>query len=191
MLLNRNTNIAKTSWGFFISLIEKYTPLRFRGDAIESVFNYLPIDGRLCTSGQPTEQQFANIQGAEYTQVINLAPHATENALSDEASLLAKLGLRYIHIQVDFKNPTEKDFEQFASTMQAIAQEKVWVHCAANMRVSAFLYRYRCAVLGADPDTARRYLEKIWEPFGVWKDFISPGSGLCFLKDVCNPRPKI
>lgn len=43
--------------------------------------------------------------------------------------------------------------------MQGLGDDKVWVHCAANMRVSAFIYRYRCTVLGEDRDTAARDLQ--------------------------------
>ena len=49
---------------------------------------------------------------------------------------------------------------------------QLWVHCAANMRLSAFMYRYRVCVLGVDKRVARSDLNKIWEPFGVWKKFV-------------------
>jgi len=53
------------------------------------------------------------------------------------------------------------------------ASEKTWVHCAANMRVSAFMYKYRCEILNENAVKAKVDLEKIWEPFGAWKNFIS------------------
>ena len=59
--------------------------------------------------------------------------------------------------------------------MEDCAGEKTWVHCAANMRVSAFIYRYRCAVLGEAEQVAKQDLEKIWQPFGNWKTFLSNG----------------
>ena len=58
----------------------------------------------------------------------------------------------------------EEDFNQFVKSVQAVADEKVWIHCAANARVSAFLYRYRCSVLGEDEPTAESDLRKIWRP---------------------------
>ena len=51
--------------------------------------------------------------------------------------------------------------------------QKVWLHCAANMRVSAFVYCYRCAVLKQDPELAKKDLSKVWEPIAVWKKFIA------------------
>ena len=93
----------------------------------------------------------------------------TENALKNEEALLSQSGMRYIHIPVNY-TPTEENFNQFETSMQETVDEKVWVHCAANARVSAFLYRYRCSVLGEDEPTARKEMQKIWEPFGVWKN---------------------
>ena len=168
------SNTTKTIWGFVVSVIEKYTPLKFGGDAIEDVFNYLQISNTLSTSGQPTEQQFHAIRDAGFNTVINLLPRDTENSLKNEEILLAELGIRYIHIPVSY-TPKEEDFNQFVKSMQTVADEKVWIHCAANARVSAFLYRYRCSVLGEDEATAESDLRKIWSPFGVWKKFIFRG----------------
>ena len=68
--------------------------------------------------------------------------------------------------------PTQADFDTFATAMQDSLGEKIWIHCAVGMRASAFLYKYRCAVLGEDKQTALWDLREIWEPFGVWKKFL-------------------
>ena len=165
-------NTIKTTAGYLLSLVSRYTPVNLKHDTLESIYNYLPIHDQLSTSGQPTEKQFALIKNAGFTHVINLAPHHAENALPDEAGLLSGLGLEYHHIPVNFQAPEEQKFQQFVDTMEQLNQEKVWLHCAANMRVSAFLYRYRRDVLKENPATARQQLEKIWEPFGAWKPFL-------------------
>lgn len=165
-------NTLKTTGGFLVSLLGKYTPLKFEKAQLEGIYNYVEISEKLHTSGQPTEKQYPLLKAAGFNTVINLAPHKAENALTDEASLAKELGIQYIHIPVDFKNPTDADFERFTAVMQKHDKEKLWVHCAANMRVSAFLFRYRCSVLGEDRDTARQDMDKIWEPFGVWKQFV-------------------
>ena len=165
-------NTLKTSIGFCATMIEKYTPFKFSKNTLEGIYNYLPINDVVSTSGQPTEAQFKLIKDAGYRIVINLAPQEA-NALADEDALMAELGLEYVHIPVDFKNPTEEDFRKFVSAMENASGKKTWVHCAANMRVSAFMYMYRCGVLKEDVNEARRDLEKIWEPMGVWKNFVS------------------
>ena len=113
------------------------------------------------------------IRDAGFQTIINLAPHGVENSLPNEAAVVEGLGVNYIHIPVDFTNPTDADFDQFSSTLQSLEGKKTWVHCAANMRVSAFTYRYRRDVLKQDASVIEKDLHRIWEPFGVWQKFVS------------------
>ncbi len=167
-------NTLRTTLGFLATLITRYTPLDLSKPSVEGIFNHLRISDALTTSGQPTEEQFQRVRDAGFRQVINLAPHGGENALPDEAATLAALGIDYVHIPVDFRAPSEDDFDRFCEAMEACEGEPLWVHCAANMRVSAFVYRYRRDVLHENPEAAARDLKKIWEPFGVWKAFVAP-----------------
>ena len=80
--------------------------------------------------------------------------------------------MRYIHIPVVFDAPTTADFERFCAAMADRGTRPVHVHCIVNARVSAFLYRYRCEVLGWDEAQARPALDAIWRPGGVWARFI-------------------
>ena len=80
--------------------------------------------------------------------------------------------MAYTHIPVEFDAPTEDDFDRFAATMGAIGDATVHVHCIANLRVSAFLYRYRRDVSGVDAARAREAMTTVWEPGGVWAAFI-------------------
>jgi uncharacterized protein (TIGR01244 family) len=167
-----HANTMRTALGFLSTLITRFTPIDLSRKSLEGIFNFLPIDDRILTSGQPTEAQLELVRDAGYRYVINLAPHHAENALPDEAATLKALGVAYVHIPVDFEAPTEADFERFCAAMEGIGTERVLVHCAANMRVSAFMYRYRRDVLAEDPDVISRDLERIWKPFGVWKAFV-------------------
>ena len=49
--------------------------------------------------------------------IINLGLHTHEKALPDEAASVSRLGMTYIHIPVDFQNPTDEDFAKFCSAM--------------------------------------------------------------------------
>ncbi len=168
-----HTNTLKTVVGFCREFIQKHSRLNRRSTSLADIYNYLNIAGLYPTSGQPSEAQFQLIRAAGYQTVINLAPNSIlENAVVNEREILAKLGIEYIHIPVDFKRPGEKKYQTFVSTLEQYADKKIWVHCAANMRVSAFTYRYRCTVLGVDSAVARADLQKIWQPIGVWKQFI-------------------
>ncbi|MEM1037310.1 MAG: protein tyrosine phosphatase family protein [Pseudomonadota bacterium] len=170
-----SANTVKTVFGFLATLTRRVIPDRLLAGRIERIYNYRNISDRIATSGQPTPAQFELIRDAGFKLVINLAPHGTENALADEAGVLASIDLPYVHIPVDFQAPSEADFEQFCDVMKAHDSKQIWVHCAANMRVSAFVYRYRRDVLGEDEAAAREAMLSIWTPFGAWKAFTRPG----------------
>ena len=85
------------------------------------------------------------------------------------------MGIRYIHLPVVFTSPTRDDFERFIDALESCDDNRIWVHCAANMRVSAFFFKYRTERLGWTAEQAQADLHKIWEPgklMGVWQDFI-------------------
>lgn len=163
----------RTLLGAIPTYLHRWLRLPVGGARFETTYNFVRIDERLTTSGQPTAKQLRSLPTQGIDTVINLAPHDAENALRNEADCLAALGMTYIHIPVDFKNPTEADFARFCQHMQALRDQPLHVHCAANMRVSAFIYRWRVQVLGEDATTAQRDLHRIWEPFGVWREFIA------------------
>lgn len=168
-----HSSTLKTISGFCREFIEKHTPFKRHSTSVTDIYNYLNIEGLYATSGQPSEAQFQLIRDADYQTVINLAPNSVfENAVVNEREVLTKLGMAYIHISVDFKRPSEKKFQAFVEALQQNEHKKVWVHCAANMRVSAFTYQYRRTLLEVNDEIAKADLQKIWQPVGVWKNFI-------------------
>ncbi|MCH1460646.1 MAG: protein tyrosine phosphatase family protein, partial [Luminiphilus sp.] len=121
------------------------------------------------------EAQFSLVKEAGYTTVINLAPESHENALGNEDEILERMGIRYIHLPVVFTNPTREDFDRFVDALESCDDDRIWVHCAANMRVSAFVFKYRTERLGWSSHEAETDLHRIWEPgkvMGVWQTFI-------------------
>lgn len=134
----------------------------------EGTYHWLRLDERLTTSGQPREDELAAIKALGVSHVINLGLHTHEKALPNEAASVAALGMTYIHQPVDFATPTAADLERFVATMEGLKGETIHVHCIANYRVSAFIYRYRIDVLGWDKARARADLDRIWRPTGAW-----------------------
>jgi protein tyrosine phosphatase (PTP) superfamily phosphohydrolase (DUF442 family) len=104
--------------------------------------------------------------------VINLALPASDNALANEGSVVTGLGMAYVHIPVNFKAPTSQDFRAFCRVMEAFEDRPVFVHCAANMRVSAFVFLYRVLRQQVAPSEAEGDLRAIWQPDPVWTRFI-------------------
>ena len=76
---------------------------------------------------------------------------------------MAAAGIAYTHIPVPFDAPGDAHFKAFVAAYEAGATP-VHVHCIANMRVSAFLYRYHRDVKAMAEPEARALMKRIWSP---------------------------
>ncbi len=139
---------------------------------LENIYNFLKLSDSIATSGQPTEEQFSAIKDAGYQVVLNLALPESPNALPDEKKVVEAQAMQYIHIPVVWENPTLENVTHFFSVMEANADKNIFVHCAANMRVSAFMYLYRRLHEGMSDEEAKKDLHQIWVPNQVWQNFI-------------------
>jgi protein tyrosine phosphatase (PTP) superfamily phosphohydrolase (DUF442 family) len=139
---------------------------------LAEICNFRRISETLGTAGQPLPDQFAAIRAAGYEVVVNLAMPTSTNALANEAELVAEQGMAYVHIPVVWEQPTEDDLAQFFATMEAYRGRPVFVHCALNMRVSVFVLLYRVLRLGVPLEVAQVDLLSIWDPDGVWAQFM-------------------
>jgi len=141
--------------------------------ALSSIYKLRAIDKSLCTSGQPTVAQLQEIAAAGFKTVINLALHDDPRySLPDEAGTVRSLGMDYVHIPVQFSSPTKQDLAEFFAAMKAHKDQKVWVHCAANIRVSVFLGLYRVIEQRQEREVAFAQLSELWQPDEVWSAFI-------------------
>jgi protein tyrosine phosphatase (PTP) superfamily phosphohydrolase (DUF442 family) len=140
--------------------------------ALNHIRNFLRIDDRLVTGGMPRADDFAAIRQAGIDVVINLALPTSDHALPNEGELVSAQGMTYVHIPVQFDAPQPADFDRFTGLMEACAEQRVFVHCAVNKRVSAFVFLHRVRH-GVDRVVAERDLRHIWEPDGVWREFVN------------------
>jgi uncharacterized protein (TIGR01244 family) len=131
------------------------------------------VSPRLLTAGQPTAEDFKALKVMGVEVVINLSMPDSDHALPDEDRIVAAQGQRYHHIPVVFEAPTADDFERFRNAMSASRDSTVFVHCAANKRVSAFVYLWRVLTQGVPQDVAERDLLAVWTPDAVWSAFIA------------------
>ena len=141
--------------------------------ALQTIHNYVRISDRLATSGQMTYEQIEDVARAGFQVVVNLAP-AREEQNGREGYLMAERGITYVNIPVDWQQPSLRDLDMFFAVMDANRDRKVYVHCFANMRASAFTYLYRTMVLGHNEQGARRDMEVIWDPASQmqWGEFV-------------------
>ena len=139
---------------------------------MSDILNYIKINELISTSGQPTPEQFKLIAQEGFEVVINLALHNASNAIENEDIVVTDLNMAYFHIPVNFENPKASDLKLFVNTLQALGANKVWVHCALNYRVSAFMYVYHKYVLKTPFDDIDLSMFEQWGPDSKWQELI-------------------
>jgi protein tyrosine phosphatase (PTP) superfamily phosphohydrolase (DUF442 family) len=140
---------------------------------MEDIFGFVKVSNKLYSAGQPTAAQLGRLSRWGVQSVINLALPTSDGAVKDEAAILASQGIAYYPIPVVWEAPTEENFRDFCQLMHRLSGQTILVHCAANMRVSAFLFLYRTLELGLPLAEARATMNQIWEPTGQWRAFVT------------------
>ena len=140
--------------------------------AIEDIRNFVLVSEDLATSGQPSEAQMQDVARAGFDIVVNLGLLDPRYCLADEAGLVESLGMTYRHLPVDFTAPRLEDLDTFFDVMGSSRGKKVFVHCAANYRVSSFVALYGEATLGWSTEEADAHIRRVWSPNDTWKNFI-------------------
>lgn len=131
---------------------------------VRDILNFHEMTDQIAIGGQPTVSQLAQVADAGYSVVVNLAMHDSDNAIPEEGSVTASLGMSYIHIPVPSDAPTSTHVRKFFNVMDAFEGEKVFVHCVVSGRVSAFINRYMMLRKGASAEQATSPLLQRWLP---------------------------
>lgn len=139
---------------------------------IDTIYNFLSVSSNLATAGQPDEQELHAIGLAGFEVVINLGLADAEYAVAEEQNILTGYGIEYIHIPVSFENPEVEEFHRFSACFATLAGRRVFLHCAANKRVSVFLALHRILNESWPVDHAMAAVHEIWTPNEVWQTFI-------------------
>lgn len=169
------TNIC----GYFFNIAKRIILKGFRATNIKKIYNYHRVKGLFDTSGQPSKEQLELIAREGYKAVINLAPNSLiESSVFNEKEILSNANVEFIHIPVDFKQPKQENFDEFVAQVLKFKNEKIWIHCAANMRVSAFVYKYRKEILNLSHHEIIDDLKTIWIPNKNWRSFLNLPSHL-------------
>ena len=141
------------------------------GDLSEIV-NYREYSPQFSSSGQPTAEQLKSASDAGFKRVIYLAFSDNHTAIETEDRVVKKLGMDYVHIPVDFENPTLEDFEDFAAVINRDRDKRTLLHCQINLRASTFSFLYRVIYGGVPMAKAKQDLDAIWIPDKIWYRFI-------------------
>lgn len=139
---------------------------------MHKILNYIQVNNNIATSGQPTPKQFEEIANEKYEIVINLALSTSSNAIKDEDKIVSELGMTYIHIPVDFEEPSKEHLKQFLRILASLDERKVWIHCALNYRVSAFMYVFHKYIYQTPFDEIDLTLLEEWCPDTKWQELM-------------------
>jgi uncharacterized protein (TIGR01244 family) len=142
--------------------------------SVSDVYNYRKVNDQISTGGQPTEEQLRAAAAEGFTTVINLATIDPDRSLADEGGLVRSLGMTYHHIPVKWDDPQANDFAAFEAVIQTSTTEKVFIHCMANFRVTAFYGLYAMKHLGWTETQADEFRAPIWQgsAYPIWEKFI-------------------
>ncbi len=140
--------------------------------ALTDIYHFVRVSDDLATAGQPSEEQLREAASAGFEVVINLGLLDPRYCLEDEAGLVRSLGMDYVHIPVDFQNPEQEDLQRFFQAMDGTGGKKVFVHCAANYRVSSFVSLYGQARMGWSAEQAEKHVMRLWQPDETWRAFM-------------------
>jgi protein tyrosine phosphatase (PTP) superfamily phosphohydrolase (DUF442 family) len=140
--------------------------------SLEQIREFYQIGEDIYTAGQPQGDQFKILAANKFEVVINLATIHSPDALPNEQEIVMENGMAYVHIPVEWENPTREELRKFFVFYHPHDIFKKFVHCAKNMRVSSFIFLYRVLVDHSDPEKCLFDLLAIWEPNDVWRRFI-------------------
>ena len=139
---------------------------------MNKILNHIKINELISTSGQLKIEEFQIIANEGFEVVINLAVPTTSNSLENEDKIVANLNMSYIHIPVNFENPKISDLKLFLNILQSLGANKVWIHCAKNYRVSAFMYVYHKYILHTPFEQIDLSIFDIWQPSLIWQELM-------------------
>jgi protein tyrosine phosphatase (PTP) superfamily phosphohydrolase (DUF442 family) len=140
----------------------------------------------LWSSGQLSKADIANLPELGIEAVINLAVPTSSNALPGEDEFVTSLGITYVRIPVVWEKPEFECLRQFISIIRVFEGRKVWVHCAKNMRASAFIYLYRRYCRNEPDEVACQPMAAIWTPNETWQSFIEDASNRLSDSHSCS-----
>ena len=128
-----------------------------------AIQNFLKINTEVCTGGQPTLAQLAELKAQGITTVINLrtAGEAGFDAAAEEAET-KKLGMKYFHIPVSNQaGPKDEQADEFLRVTDNAQNRPVFIHCGSANRVGAFFMIRRVLRDGMTFDAAKAEADKI------------------------------
>lgn len=141
---------------------------------LEEIVNCRPINESLLTGGQPTDEQLRGLCKLGFELVINVAPYDSRYSINDEPGLVASLGMGYLHHPIAFDAPEINDYFHVEALLDRSMGKRIFIHCAANYRVSVLAGTYAVKRLGWTVQQRDDLIRGIWniDEYPVWSELI-------------------
>lgn len=140
--------------------------------ALGEINNFRQYSSQFASAGQPTAEQYSTLRDAGFERVVYLGFSDNPNAVANADQVVKGLGMDYIHIPVDWTNPTKRDFYVFADAMQRDPERQTLLHCQVNARATAFSFLYRVIYEDVPMAEAKADMNTVWQPNETWRDLI-------------------
>ena len=135
---------------------------------IAKYYQYSPL---LSSGAQPTEAEIASLKAEGYEAIFNISPSSARNALQNEALIVERLGMDYVHFPVDCSNLRPVHFQTFKGIMNGLNDKRLFVHCGGNIKSSNLLHMYDVLENKVDETVSLKTLHKIQNPEEKWFSF--------------------
>lgn len=136
-----------------------------------TINNFFEYSSLLSAGGQPSESDLDFLQKAGYEVIVNISPVSTKNYLTNEATIVEKLAMDYIHFPIDCSKLRPIHYLVFSGILKNIANKKVFVHCGGNIKSSNLIHMYNVLENGINEAESIITLYTIQNPEPKWFDF--------------------
>lgn len=136
-----------------------------------SISNYYQYNSTLASGAQPSESDFALLKNDGYEVIFNISQTSARNALHNEASLIEKADMHYVHFPVDCSNLQPIHYMAFSGIMNGLRDKKVFVHCGGNIKSSNLIHMYDVLENQVDERESLKTLKKIQNPEEKWFEY--------------------
>ena len=100
------------------------------------ITNFLRVNDQICTGGQPQMADLEKMKAEGIKAIINLRQASEYNAEEEDAKA-TEVGLRYVHIPMNGREPKDEDADQFLKATDEAENRPAFIHCASANRVGA------------------------------------------------------
>ena len=138
----------------------------------EEIINYVEYSPTLSSAGQPSALQFEGLAARGFETVVYVAYSDHENSLESPDRLAHASGIKYIHIPIDWNQPTAADYALVSAVLSQPENGRTLLHCQMNYRASALAMLYRVLSLDVPLAEAKADMNAVWQPNDIWTAFI-------------------